>query len=637
MPLLRLDKVSLNFGTHVLLDQTDFQISKGQRIGLLGRNGAGKTTLMKIIAGSTQVDGGECWLRPGTQVAWLEQSLPTAADQTVYDMVADGLAEVGDLLKAYHHLIADYEHADTKKLEQVQAQLEVKNGWSLGQKVDTVISQLQLPADTPLTELSGGWRKRVALARALVREPELLLLDEPTNHLDIPTIEWLEKALQDYHGALLLVTHDRSFLEKVANEIAEIDRGQLYQFEGTYQRFLRFREEQLAAEENANKLFDKKLAEEEVWIRQGIKARRTRNEGRVRALKAMRNERGQRRAKQGKANFEASQGERSGKLVVELTDISHRYGDNEVIRNFSTTVMRGDRIGLVGVNGAGKSTLLKILLGKLDPSEGKVKLGTKLDIAYFDQLREHLDLEKNLIDNICGGQDFIEINGKKKHAISYLRDFLFTPDRIRTPAKALSGGEQNRAILAKVFSKPSNVLVLDEPTNDLDIETLELLEDILLEFQGTVLLVSHDRQFMDNVVTSLMVFENSGEVVESVGSYSDWIRQGGSLAEKNKKGNDQAGQVKKGKQEHTESAYNKLTQQSPHHKNQLSLKKKKDLEKQLRLIEQLESTKQELDMMMAEANFYTEDKNHIDEVLKKVAENNRKLENAYRSWEELES
>jgi ATP-binding cassette subfamily F protein uup len=637
MPLLRLDKVSLNFGTHVLLDQTDFQISKGQRIGLLGRNGAGKTTLMKIIAGSTQVDGGECWLRPGTQVAWLEQSLPTAADQTVYDMVADGLAEVGDLLKAYHHLIADYEHADTKKLEQVQAQLEVKNGWSLGQKVDTVISQLQLPADTPLTELSGGWRKRVALARALVREPELLLLDEPTNHLDIPTIEWLEKALQDYHGALLLVTHDRSFLEKVANEIAEIDRGQLYQFEGTYQRFLRFREEQLAAEENANKLFDKKLAEEEVWIRQGIKARRTRNEGRVRALKAMRNERSQRRAKQGKANFEASQGERSGKLVVELTDISHRYGDNEVIRNFSTTVMRGDRIGLVGVNGAGKSTLLKILLGKLDPSEGKVKLGTKLDIAYFDQLREHLDLEKNLIDNICGGQDFIEINGKKKHAISYLRDFLFTPDRIRTPAKALSGGEQNRAILAKVFSKPSNVLVLDEPTNDLDIETLELLEDILLEFQGTILLVSHDRQFMDNVVTSLMVFENSGKVVESVGSYSDWIRQGGSLAEKNKKGNDQAGQVKKGKQEHTESAYNKLTQQSPHHKNQLSLKKKKDLEKQLRLIEQLESTKQELDMMMAEANFYTEDKNHIDEVLKKVAENNRKLENAYRSWEELES
>ena len=637
MPLLRLDKVSLNFGTHVLLDQSDFQISKGQRIGLLGRNGAGKTTLMKIIAGSMQVDAGECWLRPGTQIAWLEQSLPTAVEQTVYDMVADGLAEVGDLLKEYHHLIADYEHADTKKLEQVQEQLEVKNGWSLGQKVDTVISQLQLPADTPLAELSGGWRKRVALARALVREPELLLLDEPTNHLDIPTIEWLEKALQDYHGALLLVTHDRSFLEKVANEIAEIDRGQLYQFEGTYQRFLRFRKEQLAAEENANKLFDKKLAEEEVWIRQGIKARRTRNEGRVRTLKAMRNERSQRRPKPGKAIFEASQGERSGKLVVELTDISHRYGDNEVIRNFSTTVMRGDRIGLVGVNGAGKSTLLKILLGKLEPSEGKVKLGTKLDIAYFDQLREHLDLEKNLIDNICGGQDFIEVNGKKKHAISYLRDFLFTPDRIRTPAKALSGGEQNRAILAKVFSKPSNVLVLDEPTNDLDIETLELLEDILLEFQGTVILVSHDRQFMDNVVTSLMVFENSGEVVETVGSYSDWIKQGGSLTEKNKKGNNEAGQVKKGKQEHTESAYNKLTQQSPHHKNQLSLKKKKDLEKQLKLIEQLESTKQELDMMMAEANFYTEDKSHIDEVLKKVAENNRKLANAYRSWEELDS
>ncbi|MDA1372214.1 MAG: ATP-binding cassette domain-containing protein [Proteobacteria bacterium] len=634
MPLLRLDKVSLNFGTHVLLDHVDFQITKGQRIGLLGRNGAGKTTLMKLIAGSVKPDGGERWLRPGIQVAWLEQSLPVADDQTVYDTVADGLAEVGELLKQYHHLIADYEHADMAKLERVQAQLEAKHGWSLGQKVDTVISQLQLPADKPLAELSGGWRKRVALARALVREPELLLLDEPTNHLDIPAIEWLEKTLQDYHGALLLVTHDRSFLESVANQIAEIDRGQLYQFEGTYLRFLRFREEQLAAEETANKLFDKKLAEEEVWIRQGIKARRTRNEGRVRALEAMRDERRQRRTQQGKASFEASQGVRSGKLVVELTNISHRFDDNEVIKNFSTTIMRGDRIGLVGVNGAGKSTLLKILLGKLQPTEGKVKLGTKIDTAYFDQLREHLDLDKNLIDNVCGGQDYIEINGKRKHAISYLSDFLFTPDRIRTPAKALSGGEQNRAILAKVFSRPANVLVLDEPTNDLDIETLELLEDILLKFAGTVLLVSHDRQFMDNVVTSLMVFEGSGRIEEYVGGYSDWIRNGGSLIEIEER---KTKPIKSPKDNGKNKPLNNAPDDTRQTENKLSYKEKKELEGLVRQIEKLESDKKELGRLMSEADFYTRDKDSIAKVLKQATRNQERLDQAYKNWEALES
>ena len=434
MPLLRLDKASLNFGTHVLLDEVDFEIKRGARIGLLGRNGAGKTTLMKVIEGIMGLDGGERWLRPGVKVAWLEQSLPDADEQTVYDLVADGLAEVGDLLKQYHHLTSNYEDADMAQLERVQSALEAKDGWSLSQKVDTVISQLDLPADKLMKELSGGWRKRVALARALVREPELLLLDEPTNHLDIPAIEWLEKQLQDYHGALMLITHDRSFLQNVANKIVELDRGHLYQFEGTFERFLRYRAEQLAAEESANKLFDKKLAEEEVWIRQGIKARRTRNEGRVRALEAMRKERSDRRVQQGKANFQVSSADRSGKIVAELTDITQHFGDKLVINNLSTTVMRGDRIGLVGANGAGKSTLLKILLGQLVPTEGKVKLGTKLEVAYFDQLREHLDLEKNLLDNVCDGQEYIEIGGKRKHAISYLSDFLFTPDRIRTPA-----------------------------------------------------------------------------------------------------------------------------------------------------------------------------------------------------------
>ena len=642
MPLIRLDKISLNFGTHILFDEVDLQITKGQRIGLLGRNGAGKSTLMNLIAGSIQPDAGECWTRPGVQIAWLEQSLPQANNETVYDMVADGLSEVGELLKQYHHLIADYEHADMAQLERVQEQLEANQGWSLGQKVDTVISQLQLPADKLMSELSGGWRKRVALARALVREPDLLLLDEPTNHLDIPAIEWLEKQLQDYHGALLLITHDRNFLQNVANEIAEIDRGHLYQFQGSYQRFLRFREEQLAAEETANKLFDKKLAEEEVWIRQGIKARRTRNEGRVRALEAMRNERSQRRTQQGKAKFEASQGDRSGKIVVELTNISHRFDENEVIRDFSSTVMRGDRIGIVGVNGAGKSTLLKILLGKLQPTQDKVKLGSKLDIAYFDQLREHLDLDKNLIDNVCGGQDFIEINGKRKHAISYLSDFLFTPDRIRTPAKALSGGEQNRAILAKVFSKPANVLVLDEPTNDLDIETLELLEDILLKFEGTVLLVSHDRQFMDNVVTSLMVFEGDGKIEEYVGGYSDWVSKGGSLlaieeqqaASTKPKGKNAT--EKSNQPSPTTHSTNKTANRGSKSEKQLSHKEKKELEKQLQLIERLESKQQELIVIMAEPDFYKGEQSRIDEVLKQVAMNQTELEEAYERWEELE-
>ena len=632
MPLLRLDKVSLNFGSHILLDEVDFQITKGQRIGLLGRNGAGKTTLMKIIAGSMQPESGERWLRPGTSLAWLEQSLPEADQETVYDMVAGGLSEIGDLLKRFHHLSALGGDTDMTELEQVQALLEAKQGWNLGQKVDTVIDQLKLPADEPMAQLSGGWRKRVALARALVREPELLLLDEPTNHLDIPAIEWLEQALKNYTGALLLVTHDRSFLENVANEIVEIDRGHLYQFEGSYQRFLRFREEQLAAEETANKLFDKKLAEEEVWIRQGIKARRTRNEGRVRALKAMREQHRQRRTQQGTASFEASQGDRSGKLVVDLDQVSHSFDDKQVIKDFSTTVIRGDRIGLVGVNGAGKSTLLKILLGQLEPTSGKVKLGTRLEIAYFDQLREQLDLDKDLIDNICGGQDFIEINGKRKHAISYLNDFLFTPERVRTPAKALSGGEQNRAILAKVFSKPANVLVLDEPTNDLDIETLELLEDILIKFEGTVLLVSHDRQFMDNTVTSLMVFTGEGHIEQHVGGFTDWTRSGGSLQEIQQQLAAKAEPAtKKEKPKRVQEPQDKQAD------NKKSHRKKKALEKLMRSIEKLESQAEALEGKMAEEGFYSQDQQRIDAVLKESADNKENLEAAYAEWESLEN
>jgi ATP-binding cassette subfamily F protein uup len=648
MPLLRLDKASLNFGTHVLLDEVDFEIKRGARIGLLGRNGAGKTTLMKVIEGIMGLDGGERWLRPGVKVAWLEQSLPDADEQTVYDLVADGLAEVGDLLKQYHHLTSNYEDADMAQLERVQSALEAKDGWSLSQKVDTVISQLDLPADKLMKELSGGWRKRVALARALVREPELLLLDEPTNHLDIPAIEWLEKQLQDYHGALMLITHDRSFLQNVANKIVELDRGHLYQFEGTFERFLRYRAEQLAAEESANKLFDKKLAEEEVWIRQGIKARRTRNEGRVRALEAMRKERSDRRVQQGKANFQVSSADRSGKIVAELTDITQRFGDKLVINNLSTTVMRGDRIGLVGANGAGKSTLLKILLGQLAPTEGKVKLGTKLEVAYFDQLREHLNLEKNLIDNVCGGQEYIEIGGKRKHAISYLSDFLFTPDRIRTPAKALSGGEQNRAILAKVFSRPANILVLDEPTNDLDIETLELLEDLLLGFDGTVLLVSHDRKFMDNVVTSIMVFEEDSNVREYVGGYSDWVRHGGNLSDfaapqtgfssgaidSPAAAAETTPAVSKKESDANVSASFNAPKAAP--KKKLSYSEKRALEAALKRIDEFEAQQVQLEALISDPKFYEGESAKVNETLKEVAAVADALAQAYADWEALE-
>ena len=627
MSLLRLDNVSLNFGTHILLDEVDFQIAKGQRIALLGRNGAGKTTLMKVIAGTTQPDSGDRWLRPGTSLAWLEQSLPEAGSETVYDVVAEGLSNVGKLLKRYHQLTSLGNAASFAEMEQIQAKLELNDGWNLSTRVDAVIDRLQLPAGEMMSNLSGGWRKRVALARELVKEPELLLLDEPTNHLDIPAIEWLEQALQNFKGAMLLVTHDRHFLKKVANEIAEIDRGKLFQFAGTYERFLRFRKEQLAAEESANKLLDRKLAEEEIWIRQGIKARRTRNEGRLRALESMREERRQRPNQQGKASFEASQGQRSGKLVADLTEVSRRFGTKEIIKNLSTTVMRGDRIGLIGVNGTGKSTLLKLLLGDLEPSEGIVKLGTKLEIAYFDQLREDLNLEKDLIDNVCGGQEFIEINGKQKHAITYLNDFLFTPDRVRTPAGALSGGEQNRAILAKLFSQPANVLVLDEPTNDLDIETLELLEEILVSFKGTVLVVSHDRQFMDNTVTSVMVFTGNGRVETYVGGYTDWISGGGSL-------------TRIQDQEQSTSKKNGTVEKHPPQKKKAErrndYKKKKELERVMRQIDKLEIQAHKLEAEMAKEGFYDKGQSRVDTVLKQVAYNRSELADAYAAWEALE-
>ena len=634
MPLIRLDKVSINFGTQVILEEVNLSIKRGEKLGLLGRNGTGKSTLMKLIANDIQADGGERWLRSGTKVSWLEQNLPLGDKLTVYDMVASGLEKTGELLKRYHHLIANYSNETMNELEVVQDQIEAVDGWIIGQKIDTVITQLQLPSDQLMSSLSGGWKKRVALARALVVEPDLLLLDEPTNHLDIPTIEWLEKWLQSYNGAILLVTHDRSFLQNVATNIAELDRGALYQFDGSFEKFLIFREQQLAAEETANKLFDKKLAEEEVWIRQGIKARRTRNEGRVRALESLRNARSERRVQSGNATFEVQSASNSGKIVAELTDVSQSFDNNTIIENFSTTIVRGDRIGLVGPNGVGKSTLLKIILGELEPSKGSVRLGTKLEIAYFDQLRLELDLEKNLIDNICGGQEYIQVNGNSKHAITYLGEFLFTPDRVRTPAKALSGGEQNRAILAKVFSKPANVLVLDEPTNDLDIETLELLEELLMKFNGTVLLVSHDRKFMDNVVTSTMIFSESGKVVEYVGGYSDWVRKGGSLFESEKiskkdKGN--SGKIK-ARDNDTNTSLGIETK-----KEIISYKEQRELQNLPKSIEKLEATKNRLEKLISASDFYNNENLMIQKTLTDLSDLQTKLDTTYQRWEELEN
>jgi ATP-binding cassette subfamily F protein uup len=629
MPLLKLDKISINFGTHILLDEVSLNLVKGKRLGLLGRNGTGKTTLIRTIGGLVKPDSGERWLRPGVKIAWLDQSLPDASEETVYDVVAGSLKDVGELLKSYHQLTSNFDADNMDKLAAVQEQLEANDGWSLSQRVDTVISQLNLPAEKKMSELSGGWRKRVALGCALVLEPDILLLDEPTNHLDIPAIEWLEKQLQDFRGAMILVTHDRAFLQKVVNTIVELDRGLLYEFEGTYQRFLRFREEQLAAEDRANALFDKKLAQEEVWIRQGIKARRTRNEGRVRALKALRQEHSQRRDQVGKASFKVDAASRSGKIVAELEHISHSFGDNEVIRDFSTTILRGDRIGLVGANGAGKSTLLKIILGQLEPTSGLVKTGSNLEVAYFDQLRAQLDPELNLIDNICGGQEFIEIDGKKKHAITYLGDFLFTPDRVRTPAKALSGGEQNRAILAKLFSKPANILVLDEPTNDLDVETLELLEDILLGFPGTVLLVSHDRVFMDNVVTSLMVFEKKSSIGEYVGGYSDWASKGGRLLSLQEEKETPADPTP------VADAPPAPAKAEPS-KPKLSYKQQQELKELTPLIEKLEAKQAKFENLVAKPDFYDNESDKVSKTLQEMTDNQTQLEQAYERWETLE-
>ncbi|MDF3931022.1 ATP-binding cassette domain-containing protein [Pseudomonas citronellolis] len=633
MTLLKFTDVSLAFGTTPLMDKVSWQIERGERVCIIGRNGTGKSSMLKLVKGEQMPDDGEIWRAPALKIGELPQELPVADERSVYDVVAEGLAGVGELLARFHHLSMHIEtEDDLTQLARVQQELEARDGWRLQQLVETTLTRLQLPADKTLAELSGGWRRRVLLAQALVAEPDLLLLDEPTNHLDIGAIAWLEEALAGFPGAVLFITHDRAFLQAVANRILELDRGHLIDWKGDYASFLVHKEQQLAAEEAANALFDKRLAQEEVWIRQGIKARRTRNEGRVRALKAMRNERAERRERTGKASFQLESAEKSGKqvIVVEKASFAHPGGE-ALIRDFSLVLQRGDRIGLLGANGTGKTTLLKLLLGDLQPTSGSVKEGTRLEVAYFDQLRHQLEPEKTVIDNISEGREFITIEGQNRHVLSYLGDFLFTPQRARTPVKALSGGERARLLLAKLFSKPANLLVLDEPTNDLDVETLELLEEVLLSFPGTVLMVSHDREFLDNVVTSTLVFEGEGRVREFVGGYNDWLRQGGSPRllgvgeEKAAKAAPEAAPV---------AAAPVAVAEAP--KKKLSYKLQRELEAIPGEIEALETQLTGVQEEMAAPSFYQRPAEETRAVLERLESLQAELDRLIERWAELE-
>ncbi len=628
MSLLRLNQVSLHYGEQVLLDGVDFQIEKGERVCLVGRNGVGKSTFLRLLEGGIKADGGECWLRPGLRLARLEQEPRLSAERTVYAEVASGLAGVAELLEAYHELAqALHGDAELRQLEVLQHQLDSADAWNFQQRIDTVLSRLNLPADQPLATLSGGWLRRVALARALVLDPELLLLDEPTNHLDIATIDWLEGQLLDFNGAVLYITHDRALARRLATRVMELDRGKIISYTDNshlniYDSFIEQRDQRLEVEAREQALFDKNLAEEERWIRQGVKARRTRNEGRVRALKKLREERSQRRNLIGQAQFGLEGAERSGKLVAELTKVFYAIDGMRLIDGLDLTVMRGDRVGLIGPNGAGKSTLLRLILGELQPTSGEVRQGERLQVAYFDQLRNRFDEEATLVDIVGQGRDFIDINGKRQHIISYLEDFLFRPDQSRRPAKYLSGGERARLQLARLFSMPVNVLVLDEPTNDLDVESLQLLEQLLLEFDGTILLVSHDREFLDNVVTSSVVFEGDGRVEEYVGGYSDWLRQRAKPKVVAQKITAAAPIV---------AAQNVVAKKAP----KLSYKLQRELDELPQKIEALEARVADLTAQTVAADFYQLEPAQVTAALQQVASTQLELEIAYARWVEL--
>ncbi len=625
MPLITVQNADYSVGGPLLLENVELAIEPGERIALIGRNGAGKSTLMKLLAGELQPDDGEIRRESGVRVARLEQEVPAGATGSVFDVVADGLGELGHWLAEFHRL-SHAEPYDAAAVAKVQAKIEDAQGWALDQRVGETLTRLGLDGEAAFSGLSGGMKRRVLLARALVSAPDLLLLDEPTNHLDIEAIDWLEQFLKSWTGALLFVTHDRRFLRALATRIVEIDRGRVTSWPGDWDNYLRRREERLNAEAQENARFDKLLAQEEVWIRQGIKARRTRDEGRVRRLKAMRTERAQRRDAVGNVRMEFAQSEQSGRKVIEAKDVAFDYGGQPMLREFSATVFRGDRIGLVGPNGSGKTTLLKVLLGELAPAAGEVRQGSNLQIAYFDQYRASLREDWNAIENVAEGREYVEVGGKSKHIIGYLQDFLFTPERARAPITRLSGGERNRLLLAKLFAQPSNLLVMDEPTNDLDVETLELLEELLGDYPGTLLLVSHDRDFLDNVVTSTLVMEGQGRVGEYVGGYSDWLRQRPAAA--------QAAGKAAAKPAAPVAAAPAPEPAAPRRK--LSYKDARELEQLPARIEALEARLAELGEQMNQPAFYQREPAAITAHNAELAQTQADLDHAYGRWAELE-
>jgi len=627
MALIQLDKVSLSFGLEPLLDETNLTIQEGERLCLIGRNGTGKTSLLSLLLGTLKADSGEIRIRKNLKISILPQDLPEATDDSIFDFITQGMPEHAQILSEYHQLsnliIEDSSESVMNRLAKVQNELEAQNIWHLEASINFVISRLGLDADQLMSSLSGGNRRMVALAQALVHEPDLLLLDEPTNHLDIDRIEWLEQQLPQLAKSLIFITHDRQFADRLATRIIELDRGKIKSYPGNFRDYYKQKEHEEAAEENERARFDKKLAREEAWIRQGIKARRTRNEGRVRALQDLRQQRKSRRNKVGKSSINITEGNKSGKLVAELTGISKSFSAQPLINNFDFRLMQGDRLGILGSNGSGKSTLVKLILGELEPDTGTVKLGTKLEVAYFDQTRQTIDSDKTVAENIADGNDYIEINGKPKHVLGYLQEFMFSPARARTPAKALSGGEYSRLLIAKLLTKPSNLLILDEPTNDLDMETLEILEAKIADYKGTLILISHDRAFIDNTVTSIVHLDGNGSVTNLVGGYSDWLSYHKEHLIKQKTADDEAKAKSK--------------QQTTYNAKKLSYNEQRELDQLPDQITALEEQLTSIQNLTQSPDFYQGTQESIEASFKEMTELESKLEVAFDRWEELSS